>query len=945
MTSAQQQAILRAANCEFAFDDPTRLLYSTDASIYQIRPAAVAFPRGPKQTSAAMRASLEAGLALTPRGAGTGLVGGALGDGVVLDFSRYNRGIRDLDLERQTVRVEAGVVLDQLNAFLRPHGCCFGPDVATSARATLGGMIANDSSGSHTPYYGTTADHVLELEVALANGEVVSVGPQHDSLALQRELVRDLVYFHSLELAGRLQPRLIKRRPGYGVQRCISQPDNLNHLLCGSEGTLAIILSAVLKLSPLPKERGLGLVFFASVEDAMRATVELLDLKPAAVEHMDRVLLDQTRGQREFQAARELLELDFRPCQSVLAVEFFDEPRECLNKLRHRNLGLRTLVLSSPREAALVWSLRKAGLSLLTSRKGAAKPTTCIEDAAVEPRALPDYVSALQSLMARFGLEASYYGHAASGLLHVRPVLDLHTEIDRSRLRQLSDEVSRLVRQFKGSLAGEHGVGIARTEYMPEQLGENVLGVMTEIKHAFDPNNVLNPGKVIPDGRYAIDANLRTSWTDEVRLPPHPVLGFVGRDETLLANLEQCNGCGGCRKDTATMCPTFPVTRNEALSTRGRANLIMGALQHRGPNGHWTWKSAELEAALSSCLACKACLTECPSNVNLALIKAELAHARIEERGMNLRERLFSSVDFLGRVGSALPGVSNWAMETAPAKAVLSKLFGISAHRSLPSYSAQRFDHWFHKRQARSRGSRGLVMLWDDTFVRYHDAHIGEAAVRVLEAAGFSVVLPEGRECCGRPAFSQGNLEKVALNGRHNLRLLNEHAHQIPILFLEPSCYSMFVQDYLEMKLPGAERVAARCFLFEQFLEELLAHEPGALAFESGLGRIAIHAHCHVKALMSTDFLAQLARRLPGREVQVLNSACCGMAGAFGMVESNVELSKAVAEPFIKMIEAQPYGTTVVASGTSCRHQIHDLSAVTVFHMAEVLANSLARPA
>lgn len=938
--TAQQQAILRAANCDIAFDDTTRLLYSTDASIYQITPAAVAFPKGKKQAVAGLRAALEAGLAITPRGAGTGLVGGALGDGLVVDFSRHNRSIQGLDLERRTVRVEPGVVLDQLNKFLRPHGFCFGPDVATSARATLGGMIANDSSGSHTPYYGTTADHVVELEVALANGEIVSIGPNHETLAPQRELVRDLVYFHSLELAGRLQPQLVKRRPGYAIHRCISQPDNLNHLICGSEGTLAIILSAELRLSPLPKQRGVGLVFFASVEEAMRATVELLDLKPAAVEHMDRVLLDQTRGQREFQAARELLELDFRPCQSVLAVEFFDEPGECLNELRRRKLGLRTLVLSSAAEAGLVWSLRKAGLSLLTSRKGPAKPTTCIEDTAVEPRVLPEYVSALQGLMNRFGVEASYYGHAASGLLHVRPVLNLHSEQDRSRLRQLSDEVSHLVRQFKGSLSGEHGVGIARTEYMGEQLGETILGVMAEIKHAFDPHNVLNPGKVIPDGRYSIDTNLRSLWTANLRVPAHPVLGFVGRDESLLANLEQCNGCGGCRKEAPTMCPTFPVTRDEALSTRGRANLISGALQQRGPNGGWEWRSAELDAALSSCLACKACLTECPSNVNLALIKAELAHARIRERGLNLRERLFSSVDFVGRVGSAFPGLSNWAMATTPAKMLLSKAFGISSERSLPTFS-DRFDHWFHKHEAKSNGSRGRVMLWDDTFVRHHDAHIGKAAVQVLEQAGFTVALPAGRECCGRPAFSQGNLDHAALKGRHNLRLLNEDHHQSPILFLEPSCYSMFVQDYVEMRLPGAERVAARCFLFEQFIEELLENEPGALSFQSGLGRIAIHAHCHVKAIMDTRFLAQLARRLPGREVQVLDSACCGMAGAFGMLESNSSLSRAVAEPLIRLIESQPYGTTLVASGTSCRHQIHDLSSVSAFHMAEVLANSL----
>lgn len=942
MTSAQQRALLQAANCSIAFDDLTRRLYSTDASIYEVRPAAVAFPCGKKQVLAAMRASLEAGLSLTPRGGGTGLVGGALGEGVVIDFSRHNRDITDLDIERRCVRVETGVVLDQLNAFLRPHGFCFGPDVATSARATLGGMIANDSSGSHAPYYGTTAAHVLELEVALANGEIVDVGPRHATLSQHRELVRDLVYFHSLELATRFEPPLLKRRPGYAIHRCVADPENLTHLLCGSEGTLGVILSAVLRISPLPDRRGLGLVFFASVEEAMRATVGVLDLKPAAIEHMDRVLLDQTRGQREFQAARELLELDFRPCQSLLAVEFFDEPRDRLEELRRRSLGLRTLVLDSPREQLLVWSLRKAGLSLLTSRKGPSKPVTCIEDAAVEPRRLPDYVSALQSVMARLDLEASYYGHAASGLLHVRPVLDLHEAAGRAKLRQLANEVSVLVRQFKGSIAGEHGLGIARTEFMPEHVGESLLGVMAEIKHAFDPHNVLNPGKVIPDGRYSIDTNLRGAWTADLLLPAHQALGFIGRDESLRGNLEQCNGCGGCRKDTPTMCPTFPVRRDEALSTRGRANLILGALQGQGSHGARWWNSAELDAALSSCLACKACVVECPSNVNMALIKAELAHARIRERGLTLRQRLIGSIDFLGRVGTAMPLASNFAITTSLVKNLLSRTIGFSKDRALPAYASQRFDHWFNRMGTRTRGFRGQVVLWDDTFVRYHEPHIGRAAVRVLEAAGFNVALPAGRECCGRPAFSQGHLDKVGLLGRRNLNLLNETAQQAPILFLEPSCYSMFVQDYLEMRLPGAERVAARCFLFEHFIEELLANESGAVKFESGLGRIAIHAHCHVKALANPEVLASLARRIPGRDVQLLNSSCCGMAGAFGMMESTYALSVSVAEPLLKLIRTQPYGTTVVASGASCRHQILDLGGIAVCHMAELLAGSLA---
>src|ERR1043166_944855 len=427
MTSAQQLATLAGSNCPIAFDNLTRQLYATDASIYQIEPVGVAFPRSARQASSIIEAAAQAGVSVIPLGAGPSVVGGAIGDGLVIDFARYNREISDLDLARRTVRVGPGVVLDQLNKFLRPHGFCFGPDVATSSRATLGGMIANNSSGAHTPVYGTTADHIKELEVVLADGQLVRVGPQHEALRKQRDLLRDLLYFHSLSVQEPLPAGLLKRRPGYALDRCAREPDNLNHLLSGSEGTLAAIVSAELKIMPLPQAKGLGLIFFDSVAEAMEATVDLLDLKPAAIEHLDRVLLDQTRGQREFQAARDLMELEDKPCEAVLAVEFFEEVEERLATLSKRELGLRKTILKSAAEANLVWSLRKAGLSLLTGRKGDAKPVTAIEDAAVRPDQLPEYIGALQTLMARLKLEASYYGHAASGLLHVRPVLDLRS--------------------------------------------------------------------------------------------------------------------------------------------------------------------------------------------------------------------------------------------------------------------------------------------------------------------------------------------------------------------------------------------------------------------------------------------------------------------------------------------------------------------------------------
>ena len=936
----QQLATLKAANCDVAVDNLTRQLYATDASLYQIEPLAVAFPRNAVQASDIIQAAAQVGVSVTPRGAGTGLAGGAIGEGLVIDFARHNRQIWDFNKERRTVRVGAGVVLDHLNQYLHPLGFCFGPDVATSSRATLGGMIANDSSGAYTPVYGTTGLHVNELEIVLADGEVVTVGPGHDTLPQQRAVLEDLVSFNSLTITGSFPDGLLKHWPGYGLARLARQPDNLLHLLAGSEGTLAAIISAELKVVPLPANRGVGLLFFASVSEAMQATVALLDLQPAAIEHIDRPLFDQTRGQREFQAVRDLLELDTRPCQAILIVEFFGDAEDRLAQLKKRSLGLRKLILQTPAEAGLVWAMRKAGLSLLTSCKGDAKPVAFIEDAAVRPQDLPAYVNSLQKLMRRLELEASYYGHAAAGLLHVRPVLDLHRAEDLRKYRQIADEVAALVKQFKGTLSGEHGVGMARTEYLPKQLGEEVYQLMRQIKQTFDPHNLFNPGKIISDGRYKIDRNLRIGAGHPLKLPFQPHLAFAARDGSFTANLEQCNGCGGCLKATPVMCPTFIATGEEIMSTRGRANAIRAVLELRGIDDD-PLLSDELDAALSNCLSCKGCATECPSNVNLPLLKAELLHGRIRRHGPTLHERFFSSADRLGRIGCAMPTLANALLGLTPLGYLGSRLLGLTTRRPLPRFASQRFDDWFARRHSHAGKFRGPVILWDDTFVRYHEPNIGMAAVRVLETAGYEVQLLAGRKCCGRPAFSQGNLDEAIELGRHNLDLLNQTPATTPIVFLEPSCYSMFLEDYRELKLPGLERIADRCFLFEEFMESLLQQAPNALQFHGRNERIVIHVHCHAKTLVDLNWMRRLPQRLPAREVYLLNTGCCGMAGGFGMLEAKYELSVKVAEPLIQQIKDQPFGTTVVASGASCRQQIKHLAHVRLRHMAEVLAEAL----
>ena len=977
MTSAQERKI-RQTGCDARFDNLTRQLYATDASIYQIEPVGVAFPRSAQQASLVIRAAADAGLSVTPRGAGTSLVGNAIGEGLILECSRHNRQINDLDLERRSVRVGAGVVLDQLNDFLKPHGFTFGPDVATSSRATLGGMIANNSSGARCPIYGTTADHVLSLEIVVADGRIEKIGPAHKSLSAERAKVKKLIRASSAEMAERWPPGLIKRWPGYGIERFLRAPNDLTNILAGSEGTLAAIFSAELKISSLPREKGLGLIFFASAGEAMQATVDLLDLNPAAIEHIDRPLLNQTKGQLHFQAARDLLELDTKPCESILIVEFYDDVVEQLSVLESRKIGLRKKIVTDGAQMNLVWSVRKSGLSLLTGCIGPAKPVAFIEDAAVRPVQLPEYVRGLQSIMEPLGLEASYYGHAASGLLHVRPVLDLHSASDLKKFREVADQTSALVRQFKGSLSAEHGVGIARTEYMRDQLGDELLDVLRQIKHTFDPKNIFNPGKIFADGRHKIDSHLRENFTRPLEVPFQPVLAFTFKDRSFIGNLEQCNGCGGCLKHRDIMCPTFMATGEEVMSTRGRANIIRAALELR-VKGQDPLTSAELDAALSNCLSCKGCTPECPSNVNLALLKAELMHARWRRDGLPLRERMLSNVDSLGRMGCAIPGLANPILRFKPLRLVMEKTIGISARRSLPHYARERFDKWFVKHSVDGVGDsgrasaindcgyngahraplqkkRGHVILWDDTFVRYHEPHIGIAAVKVLEALGFEISLVKNRRCCGRPAFSQGNLDAAAKGAKHNisqlrkgawlrrsftLSALNHDLSAAPILFLEPSCWSMFVEDYRELNIDGADDLAKRCFLFEKFVDDFLAEEPEALRFNERPATVAIHPHCHAKSILNPAFMKTLAERLPGRKATVLDTACCGMAGAFGALAGKYDLSVQVAQRLLDNIDNQPPATEIIASGTSCRHQISDLSNARARHMAELLAEAI----
>lgn len=935
--------IQRDCNCPVFLDDLSRQLYATDASIYQVTPLGVAFPRNVEETVEIMGACTAADIPMIPRGAGSGLAGGALGEALILDFSRYNRSITAFDREARTVRVGAGVVLDQLNEFLKPHGLIFGPDVATSSRATLGGMIANNSSGARAPFYGTTLEHVAGLEIVMSGGERAVLSADSPDMRDRLTEAHAGVLSRRGEIETRFHTGIPKRWPGYGLDRYLrsldaGSPDPAK-LVGGSEGTLCTVYAATLRVVPLPPSSGLALLFFDSVREATQASAALLDLEPVGIEIIDDMLFNQTKGQQAFAPARALLELDEHPCRAILLVEFYEHQEEKVAALLRRGLGMRHHVCATAQEKAMVWNLRKSGLSLLTGRPGSAKPTAGIEDVAVPPNQLPEYIDALTGILDRLGLEASFYGHAASGLLHVRPVVDLHTAHDIQRFRQLSDEVAALAKQFKASLTAEHGVGIEHTEYMLDQVGTELLDAMRLVKQAFDPGNLMNPGKIFDNGRWRFDQDLRQGAGASIPVPFEPIVLFEAKDKSFVGNLEQCNGCGGCRKDTPTMCPTFQATGEEHMSTRGRSNIIRAVLERRLDSGAEPLLSESLDIALSNCLSCKACASECPSNVNLPLLKAELVYARHRKYGVPLYARVLSRTDLLGRLGSAFPWLTNTMLRTDAFRTLLKYFVRVAPERPLPTYVGERFDAWFNGRNKGGTSKRGTVLLWDDCFVRHNEPQIGKAAVAVLEAAGYEVRLLEEHACCGRPAFSMGRLDLVKRFGKRNLELLKQT--EGPLLFLEPSCYAMFREDYRELGLDGAREAAERAVLFEHFIEFLLQKEPDALdlrALESGL---AVHVHCHAKALTDTGLMLQLGRRLAGDKAALLDSGCCGMAGAFGALEGKYALSMEVGEALVKLINELPEDTCLVASGTSCRQQITHCTDRPVMHFAEALAEAL----
>jgi FAD/FMN-containing dehydrogenase/Fe-S oxidoreductase len=954
-----QQALERNLQGEVRFDDTSRRLYSTDASIYRILPLGVVIPRTADDLTSAVQIAAELEVPIVPRGGGTSLSGQSIGAGMVIDCSKYLNAILDLDAETRTVRVQPGVVLDQLNRAAAEHGLQFGPDVATANRANLGGMVGNNSAGARSIVYGKTVDHVHRLRVLLSDGSQATIGPlshsdwirKGESKSLEGSIyrtVRPLLIPHGDEILRRF-PDIVRRVSGYNLRDLLAaiesdeQGRGLIPLMVGSEGTLAFISEMELALVPRPAARGLLLLQFDSLAAALDALSAALETAPSAVELLDAMLIELASRNLALESAMTVIR--GMPA-AILMIEYQgDTSAEIQAKVDalHNKLGAFPGVTGcvpaiEAKAYQSLWNLRSAAVPLLYGLPGARKPTTFVEDAAVSPDRLPEFAARFRDILRRHGTDGCFYGHASVGCLHIRPLLNLKDAADVVRMRQIADDVSSLVLEFHGSLSGEHGDGLARSEWNRKMFGTVVYELFQQIKLLFDSKNLLNPGKVI-DGP-AMTESLRVG--PDTRPAEVATIFDYSRQEGFFPSIELCNGAGVCRKTQGgTMCPSYRATRDERDTTRARANALRTALtEPANPHGvadRWIYEVMDL------CLMCKACKAECPSNVDLAKLKAEFLHAYHQKHGRPVGHLLAANIHRFHRWSAPLASLVNWVGRNHWMRLGLELIAGIDRRRSLPALHSDHFRSWFRRHPPDPNAGRaGRVILLDDCLTTYQEPEIGRAAVRVLERAGYSVELA-GLICCGRAAISKGFLLEARKLAQEQLpQLARRVADGTAILGIEPSCLLTLTDEWPELvPSPEARRVAEAAQLADGWFARQVGTGQCNLSLSRRSGECVFHGHCHQKALNAAEGSAAALRLIPGWNVQALDAGCCGMAGSFGYESEHYDVSVQIAGlQLLPSLSAAP-DAVVAATGTSCRHQIRDLAGRRALHPLELIEQSM----
>lgn len=962
-------------------DDGMRALYATDASEYQEHPIAVALPKTEADLRELIRFAGHHRIGLIPRAAGTSLAGQVVGNGIVIDVGRHLNRIVGIDPANRRVHVQPGVVRNELNHHLRPHGLFFAPETATANRAMIGGMVGNNSCGANSIVYGTTRDHLVSARGFLSDGSEVTFGPltpdefaakcAGPATSLEARIYR---FFRDLlgdETNRKLirdhfpKPSVTRRNTGYALDRLIAcgvfdpasdQPFNLCQLIAGSEGTLFLAVEFELNCEPLPPPGAVMCAHFATIHDSLKATLIAMQHRPFGCELIDRHILECTKANLEQAKNRFFVVGD---PGAVLVVEIRhperahieSEMRALEHELRAAGLGYAFPVLWGE-ESDRVWELRRAGQGLMNNVVGDAQPREVVEDTAVAVADLPDYIAEFDALMrGKYGISSVYYAHAGAGELHTRPLFNLKTAAGLKMFRDIATDVAALVKKYRGSLSGEHGDGRLRGEFIPFMVGPECYAMMRRVKETFDPFAILNPGKIIDTP--PMDTSLRHSPGHAT--PDYKTIFDFSATQGVLRAAERCTGVGECRKlhlSGGTMCPSYMATRNEQDTTRARANLLRQALTHPRDITN-PWDSTEVQGVMDLCLSCKGCKAECPSSVDMARLKAEWQQHYHDTHGVPFRSRLIAGFARTMRVASFAPSLYNWMITTPAVSRWIKDASGFARARSLPTLHRTTLAAW-HRRHANPPSlayPHGRVHLFCDEFTNYHDAPIGIKAVELLNRLGYEVVIPAHVES-GRAHFSKGLVRRAQKLAIRNVELLQDIiTADAPLVGIEPSAILSFRDEYPDLMPPqlvsAARALAERALLIDEFIAREI--ERGRIRPEAFIGRarlIKLHGHCHQKALSSVVPTVKMLELPRGYKVQVIPSGCCGMAGSFGYEKEHFELSNQIGELVLfPAVRTAPADVLIAAPGTSCRHQIRDATARIAHHPVEILHAALPPPA
>ncbi len=957
---------------EIFYDDTMRILYATDASAYRELPLAVAFPRSNSDIKKLINFANEHKTSLIPRTAGTSLAGKVVGNGIVVDVSKHFTKILGLNKEEGWVSVQPGVIRDELNVFLKPHGLFFGPETSTANRAMIGGMVGNNSCGSNSIVYRSTREHLLEVKTILSDAsdaefKTLTLDEFHEKCEvnnLQGEVyrtVRSLLsdYNNQVEIRKEFPKKTVERRnTGYAVDMLLETAPftaggpnfNFCSLLAGSEGTLAFITEIKLNVVPLPpKETGLLCVHFKSIDDALRANLIAIKYAPSASELIDHFILECTKGNIEQAKNRFFVQGD--PA-AILVIEFARNTREEVvgaaskaeAEMREHGLGYHFPLLFG-NDTKKIWTLRKAGLGLLSNLPGDEKAVPVIEDTAVDVQDLPAYIREFNEILQKYNLYSVHYAHAGSGELHLRPIINLKTQEGNLLFRKIAEEIATLVKKYQGSLSGEHGDGRLRGEFIRQMVGEKNYELLRKIKRAWDPNNIFNPGKIVDTP--SMNSMLR--YTPGQKTPAfNTVFRYANQD--VLQHAEQCNGSGDCRKSHisgGTMCPSFMATRNEKDTTRARANILREFLTNSQKVNRFDHK--EIYEVMDLCLSCKACKSECPSNVDMAKLKAEFLQHYYDSNGVPLRSRMIANFGTFSRLGSIAPSVYNLFM-TAPVLSNIVKAFtGFAQKRSMPELYKTTLKKWYRKnrRSSQRNEAKRRVYLFCDEFTDYNDTEIGITTVLLLEKLGFEVVIPEHKES-GRASLSKGLVRDAQKIANENIELLFPLiSEETPLIGVEPSSILTFRDEYPDLaydkNLEAAYYLKKHTYLVDEFLANEI--EKGNITkeqFTKEPRTVVVHGHCQQKALSSVEHSVKILSLPENYKVRTIPSGCCGMAGSFGFEKEHFDVSMQIGElvlfPTVRM---QKEDTLIAAPGTSCRHQIKDGTGRKAKHTVEIFYEAL----